>query len=209
MGGPRPSRAAKWFRLVVIAGAAVLSLSVVLPWCRISGFTYTFLGVDSWKALPVAEVAVSAIAALAAMISLNQIKRIGLLLGGTALVLNLAGAFVAARLANVHNPDVYFRIWAVITIVPAWGGWLALLTCTVLIWGALSRWSVRVSYQGTAQEVSRSIDSERAASGEIHGIPKQFEADEGAQERRYGLPRLGEVFGSPGPSGQMGQVRKR
>ena len=209
MGGPKPSGAAKWFRVVVICGAGVLSLSVVLPWCRISGFTYTFMDVDDWKALPIAELVVSATAVLAALIRLTRIKRIGLFLGGIALALNLAGAFVAARLANVHNPDPYFRIWAVITIVPAWGGWLALLTCVILIGGALSRWPVRVSYHGPAPGASTSIDSEHAAGAEIHGIPKQFNADEPAQPRRYGLPRLGEVFASPGPTGQMGQVWKR
>ncbi len=208
MGGPKPTPAAQWFRVVVIGGSALLSVSVFLPWCRISGLTYTFMRVDDWKALPIAELVVAGAAVLAAMISLNRIKRIGLVLGGTALALNLAGAFVAARLANVHNPDPYFRIWAVITIGPAWGGWLALFTCVILIGGALSRWSARLSYHGPAEGASRSIDSERAEGGDLHGIPKQFRANQADQERRSGLPRFGEVWGSPSATGRMGQGRR-
>ena len=76
-------------------------------------------------------------AVVAAMVHLRRIKRIGLIIGTSGLVVNVVGAWVAARLANVRNTDQYFRIWAVITIRPAAGGWLALVTCIVLIAGCV------------------------------------------------------------------------
>jgi hypothetical protein len=180
MGGQTPTRAARRFRVVVILGSAALCGSVFLPWCRINGFTYTFLDVDSWKVLPIAELVVISGAVIAAMIRLARIKRIGLFLGSTALGLNVAGAFVAARFANVHNPDPYFRIWAVLSVGPAWGGWVALLACGVLLVGSLSRWLVCGTILGVAPAgTGASLHSEHTAGGNVHGIPIQRRANDG------------------------------
>ncbi len=185
-GSSRHTRAAKGFRVVVVLGSVVLSVSVFLPWCRINGFTYTFLTVDSWKALPIAEMVIAAGGALAAVIFLAQIKRIGLFVGGTGFALNLVGSDVAARLANVHNPDPYFRIWAVLTVSPAWGGWIALLTSGILIVGALSRWSARVGTHGSPSTgIGESFYSKGSAEDEVHGIPKQLRADDGSEGSHF------------------------
>jgi hypothetical protein len=159
---------------VVILGSAVLCVSVFLPWYRISGFTYTFLDVDTWKVLPIAELVVASGAAIAALIRIAGIKRIGLFLGGTAFALNAGGAFVAGRLANVHNPDPYYRIWAVISIGPAWGGWIALLVCVVLIVGAMSRWPARVHVRDIQVGAGQSYSSEiKTSAAGLNGIPLQ------------------------------------
>jgi hypothetical protein len=106
MGGPtQPTRAAKRFRVVVVLGAAALCVSAIQPWCRIWGSVYTFVGVDDWRFLPVAEFVIAAGSALIAVIHLAWIKRIGLVLGASALVLNVVGVVAGARLANVHNSD--------------------------------------------------------------------------------------------------------
>jgi hypothetical protein len=177
MGGPtEPTRAAKRFRVVVVLASAAICISVLLPWCRISGFTYTFFGVDSWKVLPIMELVTATGAAFAAIFRLSKIKRIGLFLGGTALVLNVVGAFVAARLANVHNNDPYYRIWAVLSVRPAGGALVALLAASTLIVGGLSRWAVNVSVCGTQGGTTRSVysGSTTTTANALHGIPRQL-----------------------------------
>jgi hypothetical protein len=164
--------------VVVVLGSAALCVSVFLPWCRISGFTYTFLDVDSWRALPIAEVVVAGGSAAAAMISLSRIKRIGLFLGGVGLLLNLVGAFVAARLANVHNGDPYYRIWAVLSVRPAWGGEIAFLTSGVLIIGALSGWPVTISHRPTPAGTGTTLHPELTTTDALHGIPRQRRVDD-------------------------------
>lgn len=174
MGDPtRPTRAARRFQFVVVLGAGVLSISVFVPWYRISGFTYTFFDVDSWRALPITELVLAAGSVVAALIQVARIKRIGLVLGGGALVLNVAGAFAAGRLANIHNPDPYYRIWTVTSIAPAWGGILALVVCAVLIVGASSRWSACHSLRAPTQRVGRPVYQEIPAGKDVHGIPLQ------------------------------------
>jgi hypothetical protein len=177
MGGPtEPTRAAKRFRVVVVLASAAIGSSVLLPWCRISGFTYTFVGVDSWKVLPTMELIAATGAASAAIFRLSKIKRIGLFLGSTALVLNVAGAFVAARLANVHNSDPYYRIWAVLSVRPAWGALVALLAASTLVVGGLSRWAVNMSVRGPQVGTSKSLYSETGTmtTNALHGIPRQL-----------------------------------
>jgi len=174
MGGPsEPTRAAKRFRVVVILGSAAICFSALLPWCRISGFTYTFFGVDSWKALPITELVVAIGAAGAALIFLPKIKRIALFLGGMTVVLNAVGAFVAAHLANVHNTDPYYRIWAVLSVRPAWGAFVALLTAAILIVGGLSRWAVKISVRSAVGGSGKPLTSESLMSDALHGIPRQ------------------------------------
>ncbi len=199
MGRPtEPTRAARWFRVILVLGSAVLCVSVFLPWCRISGFTYTFFAVDSWKVLPIAELVVSTGGIVGAMIRLARIKRIGLVVGGTALALNVVGSFVAARLANVHNTDAYFRIWAVISVAPAWGGWVALLTSCVLIVGSMSRWSVCITIRDTASETSKSPYIAAPTGETVYGVPRQSHADDtDYDESRSRLPRLDEVLAPP------------
>jgi len=174
MGDPtKPTRAARRFRFVVILGAGVLSISAFLPWYRISGFTYTFFDVDGWKVLPIAELAIAAGSVVAALVRVARIKRIGLVLGGGALVLNVSGAFAAGRLANIHNPDPYYRIWTVTSIAPAWGGFVALVACAVLIVGASSRWSACHSLRATTERPGRPLYQENPARKDVHGIPMQ------------------------------------
>ncbi|MGA2519796.1 MAG: hypothetical protein ABSG81_03145 [Acidimicrobiales bacterium] len=142
MASPKePTRAARRFRAVVVAGAAVIAATVFLPWASVSGYTYTFLGVDSWKVLPVGELVVVAAGAIASMVWLGHVKRIGLLVGGAVLVLDTAGWFAAARLADVHNTDTYFRIWAAITVRPAWAGWIGVAAGFCLLTGAAANWA--------------------------------------------------------------------
>ena len=177
MGGPtEPTRAAKSFRVVVVLASAAICSSVLLPWCRISGFTYTFIGVDSWKVLPIMELIAAIGAASAAIVRLSKIKRIGLFLGSTALALNVVGAFVAARLANVHNTDPYYRIWAVLSVRPAWGALVALFAAGTLIVGGLSRWAVNMSVHSTQVGMAKSLYSESATTttNALHGIPRQL-----------------------------------
>jgi hypothetical protein len=174
MGGPsEPTRAAKRFRVVVLLGSAAICVSVLLPWCKISGFTYTLLAVDSWKVFPFTELVVAIGSAGAALIFLSKIKRIGLFLGAMTVVLNAVGAFVAAHLANVHNSDPYYRIWAVLSVRPAWGAFVAWLAAIVLIVGGLSRWAVRVSVRTTVGGSGKSLYSESLMNDVLHGIPRQ------------------------------------
>ncbi len=177
-GPTEPTGAAKRFRVVVVLGSAALCVSIFLPWCSISGFTYSFLDVDSWRALPIAEVVVAAGAAIAAVTCLSKIKRIGLLLGGSALVLNLAGAFVAAHLANVHNNDPYYRIWAVLSVRPAWGGGIAILASVILLVGALSGWTVQITHRQSPAVTGTMAHSESAPVDALHGIPRQFRVND-------------------------------
>jgi hypothetical protein len=177
-GGPEPTRAAKRFRVLVVLAAAAICVSVRLPWCRISGFNYTFLDVDSWKVLPTMELVIAIGAAGAAILRLSKIKRIALFLGGTTLVLNAVGAFVAARLANVHNTDPYYRIWAVLSVRPALGAFIALGAAFVLMVGGLSRWAVGISVRGTQLSTAKSLYSEGTTVDALHGIPKQRFAPE-------------------------------
>ena len=172
-GGTEPTRAARTFRVVVILAAGAVCASVRLPWCRISGFNYTFFDVDTWKVLPTMEVVVAVGAAGAALLRLSRIKRIGLFLGATTLVLNLVGAFVAARLANVHNSDPYYRVWAVLSVRPALGAGIALLAAVVLIVGGLSRWAVSTSVRDHQSAAARPLYSDTLATDALHGIPRQ------------------------------------
>jgi hypothetical protein len=173
MAGPiEPTRTAKWFRVLVALGSASLCISAFLPWCRIWGLSYTFFRVDDWKVLPASELGIAAGAVVASLIRLAWIKRIALFLGSTALVLNMVGLFVGAHLANVHNSDPYFRIWAAISVWPELGMWIALLACGLLIVGGLSPWQVCISTRGAAVETGRSLYHESVGK-DVHGIPMQ------------------------------------
>ena len=138
-GSRRATLAAKGFVVVVLVGCGALAFSASRPWLTINGVTYTFFNADGWKALPTAELAVAAGGALAALMAVRHVRRIGLAIGLTALVLNVVGAVVAARLANIHNPNQYFRTSAILTMRPNWAGWMALLVCVALILGSASR----------------------------------------------------------------------
>lgn len=179
MGGPtQPTRAAKKFRVVVVLGAVILCISACQPWSRIWGLTYTFVSVDDWRFLPVAEFVIAGASVLVAMIHLAWIKRIGLVLGTSALVLNVVGVVAGARLADVHNSDPYFRIWAATSVVPQRGLWIALLTCGVLIGGGLSGWSATMSVRDTSGDKGRSLHYASPAGDELHGIPRQRRTDD-------------------------------
>jgi hypothetical protein len=198
MGVPtEPTGAARRFRVVVILGSAALAASAFLPWCRIWGYTYTFVGVDDLKVLPYAELAIAAGAVVIAMVRLAWIKRTGLFLGGAALALNLVGTFAGARLANVHNADPYFRIWAAISILPEWGLWVALLACVVLIAGGLSRWTVCTAFRGSHAHVDRPLYAETTAGDPLHGIPRQSRVGFDDLDEKSGLPAFDEVLAPP------------
>ncbi len=149
-----------------------------LPWCKISGFNYTFFDVDTWKVLPTMELVVAIGAAGAALLRLSKIKRIGLFLGATTLVLNLVGAFVAARLANVHNSDPYYRVWAVLSVRPEVGAMIALLGAVVLIVGGLSRWAVAMHLRDSQGGTAKPLYTETLTADALHGIPRQRFAPE-------------------------------
>jgi len=198
-GPSRATWAARAFKVVILAGCALLWESVSHPWLTINGLTYTFLDVDSWKVLPVAELVVVAGGGLAAVVASKHVKRIGLVIGFSALTLNVVGAVVAARLADIHNSDQYFRLQAIMTIRPDWGGWAALGTCVVLIVGSASRWSARVS----APRADRAFDGGTEFEGRVghHAhVPLTMSdvADE-AESRSYGLPHLDDVLAPPKP----------
>ena len=174
MAGPtEPTRTARRFRVVVALGSTALSISVFLPWCRIWGYKYTFFGVDHWKALPVAEIVIAAGGVVVAMIRLVWIKRIAPFVGGSAFALNMVGLFVGARLANVHNADPYFRIWAAISVWPEPGLWVAWLASAVLIVGGLSRWSVSTAVRDHAPSTARPLAHTTTDRDEMYGIPMQ------------------------------------
>jgi len=172
---------------------------VFLPWFTIYGFTYTFFGVDDWKVLPVTELVIATGSAAVAMIYMSHIKRIGLILGGSGLVLNILGSVAAARFADVHNTDTYFRIWAVITVRPAWGGWIALLASGVVFVGALSRWSVWVTLRQTVPP-NGNQSSQLEVSSEEH-IPAVLAASQAEEPLDSGprLPSLDDILASPQP----------
>ncbi len=179
MGGPtQPTRAAKRFRVVVLLGAAALCISAYQPWSRIWGLTYTFVNVDDWRFLPMAELVVAAGSVVIAVVHLGWIRRTGLVLGASALVLNVVGVVAGARLANVHDSDPYFRIWAATSVVPERGLWIALLTCAVLIAGALSGWSATTTVRDTPGDRGRSLQHVSTAGDQLRGIPRQRRADD-------------------------------
>jgi hypothetical protein len=178
MGGlAEPTRAAKRFRAVVVVGCGALCVSVFLPWCKVWGVTYTFLDVDDWKALPMAELVIAGGGVVVAMIHLAWIKRIGLVVGLCALTINAVGMVVGARLADVHNTDPYFRIWAAISVLPQLGLWIALVACVALIMGALSGWPVSIAVRGTPPDRARPLHYVSATSNDVHGIPIQPHVD--------------------------------
>jgi hypothetical protein len=202
MGVPtEPTRAARRFRVVVILGSAALAASAFLPWCRIWGYNYTFVGVDDLKVLPYAELVIAAAAVVTAMIHLAWIKRTGLFLGATALPLNLVGVFAGARLANVHNADPYFRIWAAISVLPQLGLWVALLACGVLIAGGLSRWTVCTAFRTSHGHVDKSVHSETSGGDPLHGIPRQPRVGFDDLDDKSSLPRFDDVLAPPTSSG--------
>lgn len=202
MGVPtEPTRAARRFRVVVILGSAALAVSAFLPWCRIWGYNYTFVGVDDLKVLPYAELVIAAGAVVTSMLRLAWIKRTGLVLGGTALTLNLVGTFAGARLANVHDADPYFRIWAAISVLPQLGLWVALLACIVLIAGGLSRWTVCTAFRGNHAEVHRSLYPATTTGDPLHGIPRQSRVGFDDLDEKSGLPAFDEVLAPPTSSG--------
>jgi len=176
MGLTEPTRAAKRFRVVVVLGCGALCISVFLPWCKVWGVSYTFLSVDDWKALPMAELVMAGGGVVVAVIRVAWIKRVGFVVGLSALTINAVGTFVGARLANVHNTDPYFRIWAAISVLPQWGLWIALLACAALIMGALSGWPVSVAVRGTPPE-ARPLHHVSATGNDVHGIPIQPPVD--------------------------------
>jgi hypothetical protein len=128
--------------------------------------------------LPTMELVIAIGAAGAALLRLSKIKRIGLFLGATTLVLNLVGAFVAARLANVHNSDPYYRVWAVLSVRPALGGLIALLAAAILIVGSLSRWAVGTSLRAAQAGPAKPLYPETLTADALHGIPRQRFAPE-------------------------------
>jgi len=201
MGGPtEPTWAARSFRIVVLVGSAALCISAFLPWCTINGLTYTFFDVDSWKWLPIAELGVAAAAFVASLVRLSRIKRIGLIVGSSGLVVNLVGASVAARFANVRNTDQYFRIWAVMSIRPNVGGWIALLTCVAMIVGALTRWSVGTTFRPSVPEPpGESPHFEGKAGKRVHVPFDSSHRTGGTQDGPSGLPRLDDVLAPPTP----------
>ena len=69
----QPTQAARWFRVMVIVGVAVLAGSAYLPWCTINGFTYSFFRVDSWKELPIAELVIAGAAVVAEETKLERV----------------------------------------------------------------------------------------------------------------------------------------
>ena len=202
MGIPtEPTRAARRFRVVVILGSAALAVSAFLPWCRIWGYTYTFVGVDKLKFLPYGELVIAAGAVVIVMVRLAWVKRTGLFLGGMALMLNAVGVFAGARLANVHNADPYFRIWAAISVLPQPGLWVTLVACLVLIAGGLSRWTVCTAFRGSHAEVSRSLYSAAPTGDPLHGIPRQARVGFDDLDEKPGLPAFDQVLAPPTSSG--------
>jgi hypothetical protein len=198
MGVPtEPTGAARRFRVVVILASAALAASAFLPWCRVWGYTFTFVGVDHLKVLPYAELALAAGAVVIAMIRLPWIKRTGLFLGGTALALNLVGTFAGARLANVHDADPYFRIWAAISVLPELGLWVALLACLILIAGGLSRWTVCTAFRANHTESHRLPYSEIPTGDPLHGIPRQSRVGSDDLDEKSGLPAFDDVLSPP------------
>jgi hypothetical protein len=193
-----PTRAARIFRLVVIGGAVVICGAAFFPWCTINGLTYTFFDVDSWNGLPIAEFVVAAGAVIGSLFFVTRIKRIGLILGSTGLFANVVGAAVAARLANVHNSDQYFRVWAVMSIRPAWGGWLALTASLVVLVGAASRWSSHARQPVVAIDGAPLHDHFEGRAGRTMHVPldgsRSADPDE---EVRTGMPHFDEVIAPP------------
>jgi hypothetical protein len=150
--------------VVLVAGLAVIGATVFLPWLSIYGYSYSFLNVDSWEVLPVAQLVVVLGAGVGAFVSLHHVKRIGVLAGGSVLLLNIVGAIAGAQLANVHNTDQYFRIWAVLTVRPEWGGWLGLLACGVVLIGARSNWTAVLTVPDMSLHEDNSLSEESSSS---------------------------------------------
>jgi len=194
-----PTRAARLFRVMVVVASAVLGISAYLPWCRINGFTYSFFTVDSWKALPITELVIAGTAVVASVVRLRQIKRIALIAGFCGLAVNLGGSVVAARLADVHNSDTYFRLWAVITIRPELGGWLALSASVFLIVGASARWSVRATRIVVPDGLEETPHFEGGVRRGVHVPFEPSPAEVDPPTRRPGLPHLDDVLASPKP----------
>lgn len=137
---PKLSRAAKRFKMIVVACSAILVVTVFLPWCTIVGYTFTFMGADGWRWIPITEVVVAAGAIIGAWRLPGFIRPIGQWTGSSALILNVVGAVVADKYANIDT-DPILRVRAAISIGPAWGGWLALMACLALIVIGFSHWS--------------------------------------------------------------------
>ena len=188
---------------MVLAGCGALALSASRPWLVINGATYTFFNADGWKALPVAELVVAGGGALATLIGLRYVRRVGLAIGVGALVLNVVGAVVAARLANIHNPNQYFRTSAILSMRPAWGGWMALGICVTLIIGASSRWSAAASGPEKAVRADEPVYFEGAAGQHTFlSLSELYHADETSASPAPGLPRLDDVLAPPRRGGR-------
>ena len=203
MHGPRRATwAARAFAVVVLAGCAALGLSAYRPWLTINGATYTFFDADGWKPLPIAELVVAAGGALAVLIAVRHVRRIGLAVGVGALALNVIGAVAAARLANIHNPDQYFRTSAILTMRPAWGGWMALIVCFTLIVGASSRWSAVASRPGRTDRSDEPIEFEGSSGHHTFvSLNELYHADQPVS-RAPGLPHLDDVLAPPRRGGR-------
>lgn len=199
MRGPsKATWAARAFKLIILVGCALLWESASHPWMTINGSTYTFFDVDGWKALPIAELVVVTGGGLAALVASKYVKQIGLVIGFSALALNIVGAVAAARLGNIHNSDQYFRLQAIMTIRPAWGGWLAMATCVALIIGAASRWSARVSASRNGKTFEGEMEFEGRIGHRAHvPLALSHEADDVVETHAYGLPRLDDVLAPP------------
>ncbi|HUI02367.1 MAG TPA: hypothetical protein VLZ77_02415 [Acidimicrobiales bacterium] len=202
----RTPRSATWaartFALVVLVGCAALGLSANRPWLTINGVTYTFFNADGWKALPLAELVVAAGGAVATLIAVRQVKRIGLAIGFAALLVNVVGAVVAARLANIHNADQYFRTSADLTMRPAWAGWMALATCAVLLVGASSRWSAQGPRTGQAARLPERVSFEGSAGQQTYVSLQDLYHSEEPTAGRTGLPTLDDVLAPPRRGGR-------
>jgi hypothetical protein len=176
-------------------GLAVVGASVFLPWVTIYGYSYTFFGVDGWKVLPIAQlIVVAGGVVVAAFGPLHRVKLIGAIAGVAVFLLDVVGAFVAAQLANVHETDPPFpRIRAAITIGPAWGGWLGLLACGVVLVGALANWPATVPLAGLSPPPSEESSTNPPPYTAFPIITHAVETEEGEPP----LPRLDEVLAPP------------
>lgn len=182
--------AALRFRFVVVGCALLLAISVFMPWCSLAGctgaclvftrYSYSFMTVDRWIELPIAELTIVAAGLIGVWRFPRYIKPIGKVLGIVALALNILGAFIAAADANVHNPDPYFRIRAVVSFGPSWGGVVAIFACLVLIVGGFANWTALVI--------------PRAANGEVSDKPQDAPIRQTVEEPDVQLPPINEVL---------------
>jgi hypothetical protein len=180
--------------VILVTGSAVVAASVFLPWVTIYGYTYTFFGVDGWKALPIAQlIVVAGGVVVAALGSLHRVKLIGAIAGGSILLLDFVGAFAAAKLADVHSAN---RVAAAITIGPAWGGWLGLLACGVVLVGALSSWPAVLTVPDAPESPPLSDDESSVSPPPYSAFPINAPAID-SEEGEPPLPHLDKVLAPP------------